>query len=172
MKKLRHLLITLAATAALGGSLLAVTPGLASAAVEPQIKTSESWQKVFVIGLKTSPRYVDSRPYLDNCPLGSFCIYALYDQTSTTNYWKEFGIISYGQYGLSQFNYDTSGQWIVNNQTDNKGDVITMDHDQHDISCYPTPPWPRPLNRDYARDFKPANWWPVWFVFNNSPQYC
>jgi hypothetical protein len=111
------------------------------------------------------PRGEESRDYLLSCPQSYVCLYVLSNQTSTRNYWYIFRLYVEKTYAVHNFNYNSNYQWIVNNQTGGV-DVETFDGGAIGdlIACYPAPA-SAPAN---SRDFRSANWYPVWSLFTGA----
>lgn len=156
-------------------------PASASAASDPWIGYGASNPPPF--STLSADRGVDSRTYLPSCPKYYFCVYALYNQTSTQNYWRVWkfdkstylGLGQYQFYILHNFNYNTDGQWVVNNQVGYNWDVQMLDNNDREITCYTAPPDPRPANADpadYERRFRSVNYWPVWKIANDADNQC
>ncbi|WP_433473737.1 hypothetical protein ACQPZP_33750 [Spirillospora sp. CA-142024] len=133
---------------------------------EPRVEDiSGPWQKI------DRPRGEESRNYLPGCPRYYVCLYVLSNQTSSRNYWYVFRLYDERGYTVSDFNYNTSLQWIINNQvggSDGKVGAETLDSGiiMDRIACYPAPD----TVVDPSRQFRSANWYDVWNIRTNA--YC
>ncbi|GAA2293973.1 hypothetical protein GCM10010402_60630 [Actinomadura luteofluorescens] len=168
MRKRRLAVVTVAASAMLM-STVAVAP---SASADPYIGPggeptidgiSGPWRWM------DRPRGEESRDYLPSCAKYYACLYVLSNQTSTRNYWYVFRLYDEKSYRVHNFNYDSKYQWIINNQTGD-ADVLTFDGGVIGsiIACYQAPA----SAPDLSRNFKSANWYPVWSLDTTYHDYC
>ncbi|WP_433466177.1 hypothetical protein [Spirillospora sp. CA-128828] len=123
---------------------------------EPKVEgVSGPWKKM------DRPRGEESRGYLPGCPKAYVCLYVLSNQTSARNYWYIFRLYEERSYKVYDFNYNSSLQWIINNQI---GGVDAMTFDGGVIgdliACYDAPA----IASETSWAFKSANWYPVWWV--------